>query len=149
MKLATAPGHLERIANHPKVFPYIAGHGRERFDLSGVWADCIAFEWPEGGLIFHQHAPDSYNVHVLFLPKTRDTQGKARQAVGVMFDAGAKELVAAIPADLPHCRRLAQSIGFAPSGQMGTIDRERGPVALNLFRLTQDAWATSHGVSNA
>lgn len=149
MRVATTPDHLESVANHPRVFPYIARKGRERFDLSDVWADCIGFEWDEGGLVFHLHAPETYDVHILFLPKTRDTKGKANQAIGIMFNAGALELVAAIPADLPHCKRLALSVGFVPGESLGVIERKRGPVALHGFTLTRQAWANLPGVSNA
>ena len=144
MKVSDSPAFFERIANDARVFPAIARKGREPFDLSGIWPDCIGLEFDTGGLIFHQHEPDIYNVHILFLPKTRDAKGKALHAVGDVFKAGAKELIAVIPADLPHCRRLALAVGFEPAGQMGEMERNGGPVALNKLRLTREAWESQH-----
>ena len=141
MRLSASPDFLQSVANDPRVFPAIASKGRGPFDLSAVWADCIGLEFDTGGWVFHQIAPGVYDAHTLFLPKSLDVRGKAREALAYLFTHGATEIIGRIPADLPHARRLARDMGLTYSHDLpATIGRESGSVAYQEFHLTRQAW---------
>jgi hypothetical protein len=143
VRVATSPEWLESIANDPRVFPYIARKGRASFDLSGVWADCIGLEFDTGGWVFHRVARGVYDAHTLFLPKSLDVRGKAKQALAYLFGRDATLIIGRIPADLPHARRLARDMGLAYSHDLGvSVAREAGDVPLHEYHLTREAWAS-------
>lgn len=150
MKVATSPAFLEGVANDPRVFPYIASKGRGKFDLSALWADCIGLEFDTGGLIAHLVAPGVYDLHILFLPKSVNVREKVAQALAYLFASDAALVIGRIPADLPHCRRLARDMGLTYSHDIGLrVVREAGEVPLHEYHLTREAWAKSNGVTNA
>lgn len=105
MKRATAPDHLERIANHPRVRPFIGD--------TGPILPVIALEWDEGGVVFLEEAPGVFSIHLLFLPKTRDVIGKVRAALDYLMPDHADRVLADFPAGFKHVRRLCAPLGFA------------------------------------
>ena len=141
MRVSTSPDFLQSVANDPRVFPAIASKGRGAFDLSAFWADCIGLEFETGGWVFHRIAPGVYDAHTLFLPKSVDVRGKAREALRYMFTHGATEILGRIPVDLPHARRLARDMGLTYLRPLDmTVQRESGPVPLHEHHLTRQAW---------
>jgi hypothetical protein len=110
VRRATAPDHLERIANHPRVRPFIGGSGEFRAGES--WDRTIALEWDEGGVVFLAEAPGVYSAHLVFLPKTKDVAGKVRAALDYLMPDHADRVLADFPSGFRHVRRLAERIGF-------------------------------------
>ena len=108
MKIDTTPDFLESVANHPRVYPYVSVKGCGYIRFGKIWDDCIAVVFDTGGWLFHRQDHNVYEVHTMFLPKSRDVNAKALRALGYMFDeAGADLIVTQIAGDLPHVRRLA------------------------------------------
>lgn len=115
MRRATAPDHLERIANHPRVRPFIGGTPESKaseFRAGESWARTIALEWDEGGVVFIEEGPGVYSAHLVFLPKTRDVIGKVAQALDYLMPDHADRVLADFPVGFRHVRRLAERLGF-------------------------------------
>lgn len=114
MKRATSPGFLESVANHPRVRPWVGGDGESEFRVSPErWAQTVALEWPEGGIVFEQYAPGAYLAHWVFLPKTRDVVAKGKQAVGYLFThTDASVIAGATPSHLRHALKAAYAVGM-------------------------------------
>jgi hypothetical protein len=110
VKRATAPDHLESVANHARVRPFIGGEGT--FQAGESWERTIALEWAEGGVVFLEEAPGVFSVHLVFLPKTRDVIGKVQQALDYVMPAHADLVLADFPSGFKHVRRLAKRLGF-------------------------------------
>lgn len=119
--------------------------GQHRIDLGSVWDQCIGLEFDTGGWVFHRLSPGYYEVHTLFLPKSRNVREKSRQAARYMFTAtDCNELVTKVPADLPHALSLARSAGFAERfSRSGAWPRIDGPVGVAYLGLTLDEWVAS------
>ena len=111
MKVSDSPDFLESVANDPRVFKYVSPEGKP-VKFGDAWASCIGLEWDEGGFVFQRHDPDTYEVHTLFLPRTPDTDGKAREALAYIFGLGAQTILTQVAKDLPHVRRFAVRHGF-------------------------------------
>lgn len=137
MKVSASLDFLQSIANDPRVFPSIASFGAPPFDLSGA-QDCFGVEWSTGGLIFHRQGQD-FEVHILFLPDTKDTARKAREAIAHVFAAtDATRITARIPDDLPHCRHLAVAVGFERTGHTeNAIPRAHGCVGFSTYQRSR------------
>lgn len=131
MRLARTPDHLEAIANHPRVRPYI-GPGTDEFRAGDSWAQTVAFEWDEGGVVFIREAPMRYSVHLVFLPKTKDPAGKLREALRRMFKTDCREVVGMTPSKYRHVRKVAESAG------MKHIKDEAG---FSHYALTAKQWS--------
>ena len=114
MRIDSTPDFLESVANHPRVFPYVTIRGVEIIRLAPIWKDCIAVVFDTGGWLFHrQDDPDVYEVHTLFLPKSKDVLAKAIAAKDFIFgESNAKRLETMVAIDLPHVRRLTLRSGF-------------------------------------
>jgi hypothetical protein len=110
VKRAADPAHLEQIANHPRVRPFIGGQGEIR--AGATWDRTIALEWDEGGVVFLEEAPGVFSIHLVFLPKTRDVAGKVSAALNYLMPSHADVVLADFPAGFKHVRRLAKRLGF-------------------------------------
>jgi hypothetical protein len=134
VKVATSPDFLESVANDPRVHRFVSLG--EPVSFGGQWGDCIGLEWDTGGFVFHRRDPDTYEVHTLFLPHTPDTNGKAQQALGYMFNTiGAQTLLTQVAKDLPHVRRFAKRHGFRKFAE-----GPWGEVGADYFILTREEW---------
>jgi hypothetical protein len=142
LKIDTTPDFLESVANHPRVYPYVSVKGCGYIRFGKIWDDCIAVVFDTGGWLFHRQDHNVYEVHTMFLPKSRDVNAKALRALGYMFDeAGADLIVTQIAGDLPHVRRLALRAGFEKTGhQDAAWERDSGPVNVDYFHITRDMW---------
>ena len=143
MRVGETPDFLQSIANHPRVYPHVSFAGCGVIDLSGIWPDCIALEFETGGWLFHRQEPDTYEVHTLFLPKSEGVREKSQQALRHMFEvAGARLILTQIATDLPHVRRLALAGGFEKfASKQAAYCKDSGPVDVDYYELTQEAWA--------
>jgi len=117
--------------------------GCGRIEFAPIWADCIGLEFDTGGWVFHKQDEGVWEVHTLFLPKSRDVLQNAQQALRYMFtEADAQLIVTQVATDLPHVRRLALAGGFQWFARKeGAWERDSGPVTVDYYELTRDAWA--------
>jgi len=143
MAIGRTPIFLQSVANHPKVFPSISMAGQGPIDLESLWPHCVAVQFERGGFLFHQLGTGYYEVHTLFLPKTREVDDCARQALHHMFTAtDAMEIVTRVPADLPHALALAKRGGFTERfRRFGAWPRDGYDVDVVYLGLTIDDWA--------
>lgn len=153
MEIAQGPELFESIANHPDVFPAVSCKGCGRIRFGQAWAGCVGLQFGDrGGFVYVAMAePDVWEVHTLFLPGTRGTSGFAQQSLRHMFEiAGAARIVTMVPADLPHVRRFALRQGFMPTHTAPAgWERESGPVDLDHFELSKEAWQCQQQQSSA
>ncbi|MFK3647910.1 hypothetical protein ACI2IY_05660 [Lysobacter enzymogenes] len=147
MKIARSPDFLESVANDPRVFPAVSCAGMERVDLAPVWGDCIGLEFDTGGWLFHRLRPAYYEVHTLFLPRSRYVREMALAAAHYMFTGtDAMELVTKVPVDLPSALALAKASGFTERfTRKGAWIRDSGAVDVVYLGLTLDEWARGVG----
>lgn len=136
MIVAESPEFLESVANHPRVYPHVSVKGCGEIRFCGIWGDCIALQWDDGGFLFHRQDDGVYEVHTLFLPRAKDKDAKAREALAHMFNSGARLVVTQIARDLPHVRRFAKRHGFKWYGErLNAYERDSGPVDVDYFEL--------------
>ena len=133
MRVAVSPAHLEAVANHPRVRPYI-GAGTDPIAAGDSWQRTVALEWDEGGIVFMLEAPGVYSAHWVFLPKTKEVIGKAREALRYLFThTDAQRVIGKTPLQLRHARKAALAAGmnhlFDCSG-------------FSYCELTRSAWLT-------
>ena len=142
MKISRDPAFLESIANDARVFPAISCVGIDRIDLAPAWPNCIGLEFDTGGWLFHRHLPTYYEVHTLFLPRSRHVREKAAAAAHYVFTGtDCLELVTKVPDDLPHALSLAKSMGFTERfRRAGAWLRADGAVGVTYLGLTIDEW---------
>lgn len=143
MRFSSDPAYFEAIANHPKVFPAVSCKGIDRIEIGPLWHECIGIEADGGGWLLHSHGHGLYEVHTLFLPKTRHVRQQAREALRMVFcGTDALELVTKVPDDLPHALALAKAMGFTVRFRReGAWVRESGAVGMTFLGLTLDEWA--------
>lgn len=147
MKISPSPAFFNDIANHPRVFPHVSQAGDGPVDFSPVWDECVGIQFETGGWVFHRRLPGVYEVHTLFLPKSRGVDAMAGQALAFMFEhMGAEAIITQVARDLPHVRRLAERGGFVWFAEQkdGWL-RESGPVDVDFFELTREAWMEGQG----
>jgi len=147
MKIARTPAFLESIANDPRVFPSVSCAGMGRIDLAPVWERCVGLEFDTGGWLFYQLAPMYYEVHTLFLPRSRGVREAAAAAAHYMFTGtDCTELVTKVPDDLPHALSLARSMGFTDRFRRAAAwPRQAGAVGVTYLGLALDDWARVGG----
>lgn len=148
MRIAESPAFLQGIANDPRVFPAVSVPDMASIDFTGAWPACIGVEFDTGGWVFHRSEPGVYEVHTLFLPKSRQVREKAREAALFMFTCtDAVELLTKVPADLPHAKALALASGFRfIYRRREAWPREGGAVDVDYFRMTLDEWIVGNPI---
>lgn len=112
MRVADSPAFLEGVANNPRVRPYI-GPGTHEFRAGESWWRTLALEWGEGGIVFLDEGRGTYSAHWVFLPKTPDVVGKAREALRYLFThTDARRVIGKTPLKLRHARKAAKAAGM-------------------------------------
>jgi hypothetical protein len=109
--------HLNAVANHPAVLPFVSLPGQDAIDLAPVVADRrnIALACEGGGFVCVWQEPGIYEVHSLFLPEARGVGARAaaREAIHGMFLQGdAMELLTKVPVGNVRAEALARRCGF-------------------------------------
>jgi hypothetical protein len=115
LKRTLEAAHLNAVANHPEVRPWIGGEGA--LDLGPIIANPVnvALIHPHGGWVFARHEPGIYEVHTLCRAAGR---GKGqliawREAARWMFTrTDAREIVTRIPDDNAGAGAAAALCGF-------------------------------------
>lgn len=142
MKISEDHRFFNEIVNHPRVLPSVSQYGPKELDLEPIWDWCVGIEFDTGGWIFQQLEGGYYEVHTLFLPKSRDIVPKAKQALHHMFTrTDMLECVTRVPRDLPHALKLAQAGGFRwRFAREDGWHRQAGPIPCDYLGLTIDEW---------
>lgn len=139
MLIATDPAYLEGVANHPDVFTRVSVRGQDRIDLAPIWARCVACQFEGGGYVFLPHRDGLWEVHVLFLPRSKGVHAAGVEAFGHLFyTLGAERIAAHLPDDVPAARRLALRLGFEFHSHTDSFPRHSGDVPARLYVLTKE-----------
>jgi hypothetical protein len=132
--------HLNRVANHPDVRPWLLGEGP--VDLAELTADLgnYSLVTSGGGFFVHRLTPGEYEVHSMFLPDARDRTVQAmREGMAYMFTrTDCLRLVTRVPDDNTSAANLASAGGFRT-----LFRRERcwNGVGAAYMAVTLDDWA--------
>lgn len=137
MRLATGPEFLESVANHERVLPWVSAHSVP-VSLAGIWPTCTGFEFETGGFVFQRLGAACYEVHTLFLPKSKGVLNCARLAAHFMFCATeCEEILTKVPVDNIAARRLTEKMGFIKEFSRKAAF---GGKDVDYFRLTLKGW---------
>lgn len=145
MILATDPGYLEIVANDPRVFPKVSVRGQDRIDLGCIWDRCVACQFEGGGFIFLPHGEGDWEVHVMFLPKSKGVFLAGIEAFRYVFEQlGAEQVAARLPDDVPAAKRLAVRLGFQFDSYNEPFPRQSGDVPSSLYLLSRERFNHVH-----
>jgi hypothetical protein len=112
LKIAATHEFLEAVANDEAVHKWVSEDDKP-ISLASIWPQCIGIEFDTGGFVFQKIGPNCYEVHTLFLPKSRDVLSKARAAAHFMFCAtDCTELVTKVPVFNVAAKRLTEKMWF-------------------------------------
>lgn len=140
---------INRILNHPSVFPWVALPGQDKFDVSRIVVDPrVVFLRCEGGVMVL--APDGeaasgmWEAHTSFLDGYRGKEALdcAREMMAWMFcHTGAMMLWTRVPvhnqAALAMIRAVGASLWFTKSKSFPT---DKGPVDVRFYALPIHDW---------
>ena len=138
------PAHLNRVANHPDVRPWLGGDGV--LDLSTLITnpDNIAVVSEHGGFIGVAQGYGRYEVHSLFTPERQglETLSAMRAGLDYMFAAtDCLELVTKIPEGNRAAAALALRAGFEVRWTAPLKWTGGQTVAADFLGLTLERWA--------
>lgn len=137
LRLSTGPEFLESVANDKRVFPWVSATA-EPISLAAIWPTCIGIEFETGGFLFQKLGPACYEVHTLFLPKSRGVLDCARVAASFMFCATeCEEILTKVPVNNVAARRLTEKMGFAKEFSRRAAF---GAQDVDYFRLSLKGW---------
>lgn len=137
MRLSTGPEFLESVANDPRVFPWVSA-SPEPVSLSAIWPTCIGVEFDTGGFLFQKLGAACYEVHTLFLPKSRGVLDCARVAASFMFCATeCEEILTKVPVNNIAARRLTEKMGFTKAFSRRAAF---GAQDVDYYRLPLTGW---------
>lgn len=142
---------LNKIANHPAVFPFIAMKGQEAgLDLSPLINNLnnIALLCPDGGIMALTVEQGIYEIHTQF---TGELRGAAmiklvRDMISELFlNSPAVELVTQIPVSNPAALGLVRAISgrFEFSRENAWIGLDGIPTAVDYYALRWNDWVWS------
>lgn len=112
----TSPDLVNRIANHPSVWPHVARHGRP-LDFSGAFPATtsgvvVLTNGQDAAMVFEQTAERVWQVCTMFQDTCRGA--RARQAGAAMREymrPFADLIFGKVPDDLPHAKRFYADLG--------------------------------------
>lgn len=140
MKVSRDADFLNRVVNHPSVFPWVSLGQEGPLDLSPVLdLESTVFLADEtGGFLFVDCGGGLYEVHTQFLPEGRGhgVLKKAREAARYMFTRTpclAVKTFVAYGNDAAH--KLTLAMGFDEVGEMEILGKPG-----RLFLLTVKGW---------
>lgn len=115
MKVAISPDFLQSVIDDPRVFPWLTQDGisAENSRLSAIFDEGIGLEFDHGGFFFHRLGDGVYEVHTLFLPKSRNAYQAAQAAAHYLFCAtDCTRIVTKVPADNVPAWKLTEKMRF-------------------------------------
>jgi hypothetical protein len=142
----THPHHLNRVVNHPDVYPWVKGYAIGRLDMTAAIANpanvCLMGE--HGGVLFVQLGPGLYEAHTQVLPGGRGawTLGMVRAALHWMFTrTDAMEILTKVPRGNLAARVLTRAIGgvFEFTAPKGWV-KDGDPTPADIFALRLQDW---------
>ncbi len=135
---------INRVLNHPEVFPWVSIPGLESFDMTPFAAreDFYILARDEGGFMFAPLGFGVYEVHTQFLPKTHGVLASAHEAALFMFThTDCVEIRTFVPQGNERAKRLTEAMGFHYEGVDGTWTYYDGTtVPFDYYVLTKEAW---------
>lgn len=138
---------INRVLNHPEVFPWVSIPGLESFDMSPYAGlpDFYILAREEGGFMFAPLGDGVYEVHTQFLPKTRGVLRDAQQAAEYMFtQTDCVEIRTFVPHGNERAKKLTEAMGFTYEGVDGTWTYHDGTtVPVDYYVLTKEGYASS------
>ena len=116
IELQTDAAHLNNIANHPDVYPWIRGALEGPLDFSEALAtdNVVALMGEHGGQVYHHVLPCLWEAHSQFTPQGRGAWAleATRQSLAWMFTrTDAAEIYTRCPHGNPAAKGLARLIG--------------------------------------
>ena len=140
------PHTINRIVNHPDVYPFVKGYTQGRIDVGPAVADenNVLLMGEHGGVMFHQHQPALYEAHVNVLKAGRGawTLAFGRAAIHWMFArSDCMEILTRCPqgnlAALAGAKRIGGKYWFTnPQGWV----MDRDPVPAQIYRINIHDW---------
>lgn len=137
---------LNRIANHPSVYPFIKGWKTGAIDLAAAVVDPrnILLTGRYGAVLFHQRQPGLYEGHSMALPEGRGRWmlGFAEAAIHWMFSrSDAMELITRCPQGNAPALALTKRIGGKEwfTNPAGWI-MDRDPIPAAIYRRNMQDW---------
>lgn len=114
MKIATDPGFLQEVMDHPAVRPWIAPDGVDGpLPLARIFDQGIGIEFEGGGFFFHRLGDGVVEVHTMFLPHSKGVAGFCAQAAEYLFcGTEVTKIVTKVPVDNIPAMRLTERVGF-------------------------------------
>lgn len=136
---------INRVLNHPEVFPWVAAPGIERFDFSEVAKDPANYVLVNeyGGFVFVPKGEGRYEVHTQFIPEgRRGALRAAREAAAFMFEGtDCTEILTYVPEGNRGAKRLTELMHFEFLGRDGFWTYPDGrQVPIDWYLLTKEAW---------
>lgn len=136
--------HLNEIANHPSVRPYLGGDGPVDLSVTVDNPEHVAFQTEHGGFVCIALGAGRYDVHSMFLPEGRgeETASAQREAVEYMFSAtDCTELRTTVPDANRAALGLARMAHFERrfDGTIPWFSETR--VSASFLGLSIDRWA--------
>lgn len=134
--------YLNRILNHPAVYPWVHGHLEGPLDMTPVIEDpkTILLKVTGGAFFAVWQSPGIYEVHTQFLPGFRAI-GAAQECARYMFiDTDCEVLVTMVPRNNVIARKLTERMQFEFLGERGEWPTPDGDVPLDAYALTVKRW---------
>ena len=136
---------LNKVANDPAVFRWIASPGVERFDVSDVAADPANYVLTNehGGFVCVPRGNGTYEIHTQFLPSIKGRAiDAALELTRFMFtQTDCTRLISYVPLGNERARKLVESAGFTGTGRDGSFTYLSGEtVPLDWYELTKEDW---------
>lgn len=143
------PHSINRIVNHPAIYPFVCGYTTGRIDVGPAIADTrnVLLMGEHGGVMFKQHQPALYEAHTQVVP-----EGRGSWAVSMVRAAGhwmftrsdCMEIVTRCPHGNLAALALAKRVGckrWFTNPQGWVIDRD--PVPAEIYRMSIQDWLDS------
>src|ERR1700679_1362007 len=141
---ATTADHVNKIVNHPAVYPWIRGVHTEPFDLKNVVKNHIVLEAEHGCVIFVKIQPGIYEFHTSVLPEGRGSwmQEGAAEVFHWMFTrTDAFELLTKCPDGNTLAKLGARNVGCTFNFRTGPIWPVNGNmVSVDVYGLILQHW---------
>lgn len=140
------PHSINRLVNHPDIYPFVKGYTQGRLDVGPAVADerNILLMGEYGGAIFHQRQPGLYEAHTQVMPEGRGawTMAMGRAVIHWMFTrSDCMEILTRCPrgnlAALAGARAVGAKYWFTnPQGWV----MDQDPVPAKIYRLNVQDW---------
>lgn len=135
--------HLNEIANHPEVFPFLGAQGVESIDLTEALGNVlnIGIEAHHGGWVLFHMTPGEYDLHTMFSPEGRGAAyfRAAKQALRYVFTrTDCLEIFTKCPDSNPGAHMAAIKVGFRQRFHLENAWKDSGGVG--FYALTVDDW---------